>query len=276
MNTVASKSSVAQLCVAYNESEMYFVYQPIFNVAIHKPFAYEALLRCGTLPVSEILSTLSTDNQRSAHWLFTLTKTMEHLAASGTKAKLSINCEQPDIIEPWFVSHIFEAISKTGISPEQIIIELTEHSGSFDMIETSRCLKLLRNAGISVALDDFGMKHANFDAFCFLPIDEVKIDMKFVWNIENVRCARIVEAMVIIAEKTGINLIAEGVHTRNQVRNLSTLGIKYMQGFYFSPGLKEIEGKDLITKVYGESISSTHKNNVAIINATAETRGISQ
>jgi len=255
-------------------NEIHFIYQPIFNVAIHKPFGYEALLRSSMFTPEEFFLRMKSNREREMHWSFTLLQVMKKLVESKSGAKLSVNCEQQDVMEPWFVSSVLDAIEFTGVNPRQIVIELTEHNGIYDHITSGRNLKVLSSKGITIALDDFGIKHANLDALCFLPIGEIKLDSKFVWNIDNPRCAKSIEAMMHLASSMNIDVVVEGVETRHQVRQLSSLGIKLMQGFYFSPGEKEINGKELITKIYGENISSSRKNNAALTDAASEKRNV--
>ncbi len=254
--------------------KIYFIYQPIFNVSLHKPFGYEALLRSKMFSPEDFFLRMKSNRDREVHWNFTLLQVMQKLVESKSNAKLSVNCEQQDVMEPWFVSSVLDAIEFTGANPRQIVIELTEHNGVYDHVTAKRNLQALSSKGITIALDDFGIKHANLDALCFLPIGEIKIDSKFVWNIDNRRCAKSIEAMVHLAERMNIDVVIEGVETRHQVRQLSNLGIRLMQGFYFSPGDKEINGKELITKIYGESIGANRKNNAALTEAASEKRKV--
>ncbi len=255
-------------------NNIHFIYQPIFNVAQHKPFGYEALLRSDVFSPEEFFLRMKSNRERELHWSFALLQVMQKLVESKSNAKISVNCEQQDVMEPWFVSSVLDAIEFTGANPRQIIIELTEHNGVYDHVVAKRNLQTLSAKGITIALDDFGIKHANFDALCFLPVGEIKLDSKFVWNIDNTRCAKSIEAMVRLAGSMNIDVVVEGVETRHQVRQLSSLGIRLMQGFFFSPGEKEINGKELITKIYGESINTNRKNNSALTDAASEKRNV--
>jgi EAL domain-containing protein (putative c-di-GMP-specific phosphodiesterase class I) len=234
-------------------NRVHFIYQPIFNVTLqaHTLIGYEALLRSDFFSPEEFFMRMKGNAERELHWSFTLLEVMKKLVESKSSAKVSINCEQQDVMEPWFVSAIKSALVATGANPYQIIIELTEHNGICNHLASKRNLQSVSAMGITIALDDFGIKHANLDVLCFMPIGEIKLDRKFISNIDNHRCAKSVEAIVHLAARMSIDVIAEGVETHQQSCQLLDLGINLMQGFYFSSG-----GRELCGKSYSEHVKS--------------------
>lgn len=259
----------------FSESaDIFFVYQPIFDVKRHEPFAYEALVRSGSMSTSELLDGVNSEVDRKDFLEFTLKQTLLNFKKAKLKSKLSINCSQPDLALPWFTTSVLNAIEAADFNPEQLIIELTEHEAIFNHSLTVKTLEEMSRNKIGIALDDFGVRNCNMEALCFLPITEIKIDGKFIRNLNNHKCLHWLEQMVSFSTKIGIELVVEMVETRAQVRQLSNLGVNLMQGFYFAEGTAEIECNNLTTKIYGESIADNKPNHNAFVNSVGLARGV--
>ncbi|WP_269308654.1 EAL domain-containing protein [Oxalobacter vibrioformis] len=129
-----------------------------------------------------------------------------------------------------------------GLSPEAIIIEITE--GLLLDVNDSIVHQLLkfRDAGISVALDDFGTGYSSLFYLTRLDIDYVKIDRSFTRNIVHNKDDRtLCEAMTVMAHKLGMQVIAEGVECQDQLDVLMSMGCDYVQGFRVSEALSAEE-----------------------------------
>lgn len=257
-----------------DSSDIFFVYQPIFDVMRHEPFAYEALVRSNSMSTSALLDGVSSEVDRRDFLEFTLKQTLLDFKKTKLKSKLSINCSQPDLAQPWFTTNVLNAIEAADFNPEQLIIELTEHEAIFNHNLTVQTLEEMSSNKIGIALDDFGVRNCNMEALCFLPITEIKIDGKFIRNLSNHKCLHWLEQMVSFSKKIGIDLVVEMVETRAQVRQLSNLGVHLMQGFYFAEGTAEIESNNLTTKIYGESIADNKPNHNAFVNSVGLARGV--
>jgi EAL domain-containing protein (putative c-di-GMP-specific phosphodiesterase class I) len=259
----------------FSESaDIFFVYQPIFDVMRHEPCAYEALVRSNSMSTSELLDGVNSEIDRKDFLDFTLKQTLLSFKKTNLKSKLSINCSQPDLAQPWFTTTVLNAIEAADFNPEQLIIELTEHEAIFNHNLTVKTLEEMSRNKIGIALDDFGVRNCNMEALCFLPITEIKIDGKFIRNLSNHKCLHWLEQMVSFTNKIGIELVVEMVETRAQVRQLSNLGVHLMQGFYFAEGTAEIESNNLTTKIYGESIADNKPNHNAFVNSVGLARGV--
>lgn len=257
-----------------NSADVFFVYQPIFDVKRHEPFAYEALVRSNTMSTADLLAGVDSEKDRKDFLDFTLKQTLVNFKKTKLKSKLSINCSQLDLAKPWFTNCIFDAIEAADFNPEQLIVELTEHEGIFNHSMTETTLELLSKSKIGIALDDFGVRNCNMEALCFLPVTEIKIDGKFIQNLNNQKCRHWLEQMVAFSRKIGIHLVVEMVETRAQVRQLSNMGVQLMQGFYFSEGTEEIESINLTTKIYGENIEDNRLNHNAFVHSVGLARGL--
>lgn len=274
---VGNKGGLPQPVVVnrfFDSADIFFVYQPIFDVMRHEPFAYEALVRSKTMSTAELLSGVNSEKDRKDFLEFTLKQTLINFKNTNLKSKLSVNCSQLDLAQPWFTKTILDAIEDSDFNPEQLIVELTEHEAIFNYSMTETTLEQLSRYKIGIALDDFGVRNCNMEALCFLPITEIKIDGKFIQNLSNMKCRHWLEQMVAFTKKIGIDLVVEMVETRAQVRQLSNLGVQLMQGFYFSEGTVEIESINLTTKIYGENIADNKLNHNAFVHSVGLARGL--
>jgi EAL domain-containing protein (putative c-di-GMP-specific phosphodiesterase class I) len=123
----------------------------------------------------------------------------------------------------------------TGLDPHQLCLEITEGLAMDDVDLTSGILTRLHDLGVQVAIDDFGTGQSSLGSLARFPIDVVKIDRSFVSGIEHdpVQSA-IVGAVVALSEAIGSTTVVEGVETRPQLEELTSLGCDVAQGYYFA------------------------------------------
>ena len=102
--------------------------------------------------------------------------------------------------------------------------------------------------GVELILNDFGSGYSGVSSILELPVDVLKLERMFVWQLEtNPRAADLIEGLVHIAIRLGLKIIAEGVETDHQVDQLNAFGCSYRQGFYYAPTVES----DLLSKVLG-------------------------
>jgi EAL domain-containing protein (putative c-di-GMP-specific phosphodiesterase class I) len=123
----------------------------------------------------------------------------------------------------------------TGLQLEQLQLEITETAAMDESEETAETLRLLRNLGVRLAIDDFG---SGFSAFSYLrrcPVDTLKIDRSFVSGLgQNPEDERIVEAVIAFSKTLGLDVVGEGIETADQAARLYQLGCETGQGFLFA------------------------------------------
>jgi EAL domain-containing protein (putative c-di-GMP-specific phosphodiesterase class I)/FixJ family two-component response regulator len=133
-------------------------------------------------------------------------------------------------------------LHETGLNPKWLELEVTENSILPNAAKIIRTLHELKAIGVSQALDDFGTGYSSLSYLQRLPVQRLKIDRSFVANItSNPSDAAIVRAVIGMAHNLSINVIAEGVETEGQLGYLRGLNCDYMQGYLFSPPLKEAD-----------------------------------
>lgn len=135
-------------------------------------------------------------------------------------------------------------VQEAGCRPEQVILEITETS----LMQRPATVDALRAAGFRVYIDDFGTGYSTFTYLRELEVDGLKIDMTFVQGLtESDSDAALVETMVTLGERLGLDVIAEGVETDGQLRRLQTLGCRFGQGYLFGRPVSsdEIDASEL-------------------------------
>jgi len=153
----------------------------------------------------------------------------------------SLNITEDDLAEKYLYNFLCEKIELYNISPNRVILEILEGVSSSGKTSHLSQLILLKNKGFKIAIDDFGAEYSNFERILDLDIDFLKIDAKYIKNIDtNKRSYEIVKAIAFFAKNVNIPCIAEFVHNNNVQKIINDLGIEYSQGYYFSEPKKEL------------------------------------
>ena len=156
--------------------------------------------------------------------------------------KLSINLLPADICRSGFERWLLDEISVAGIDPERVTVEITESALLEDQQLVASRLSRLREAGVSVAVDDFGTGYASLAYLTSLPLDTLKIDKGLIAGIvEGARDRIVVEAMVRLARELDLKVVAEGVETAEQLALIVEWGCDLYQGFFGSRPLTHEE-----------------------------------
>lgn len=148
---------------------------------------------------------------------------------------IAINISAKQFHKADFVSSLVGIVYEKNVTPNQIMLEVTEGVFLGNLEEAIDKMNLLKQNGFSFSIDDFGTGFSSLTYLKRLPFDQLKIDQSFVRGlIENKADAAIVKAIVVMAKSMGLNLIAEGVETDQHLAYLSGFGCHYYQGYYFS------------------------------------------
>ncbi|MFO3906449.1 biofilm formation regulator HmsP [Enterobacter hormaechei] len=153
----------------------------------------------------------------------------------GMMMPLSVNLSALQLMHPNMVPELLELIDRYRIQPDTLILEVTESRRIDDPNEAVAILRPLRNAGVRIALDDFGMGYAGLRQLQHmktLPVDVLKIDKAFVEGLPD--DSSMVEAIIQMAHSLRLEIIAEGVETEAQRSWLAQAGVECGQGFLFA------------------------------------------
>ena len=163
-------------------------------------------------------------------------------AALG-ELRLSVNITAADIVRPGFAAQFLELVAASGFAPGRLTVELTESGLIEDLAGAAALLAELRGGGLRAAIDDFGTGYSSLAYLKALPLDYLKIDRKLSQDIAGSPRDRIVVRGVIeMARSLGLDVIAEGVETEEQLGLLAEAGCTLYQGFLCAPavGVEEL------------------------------------
>ncbi len=150
------------------------------------------------------------------------------------RMQLSVNVSPRQLSQPYFVEQVREAVERSGIRPSQLKLELTESFILHDVEDAIEKMEELRYIGIGFAIDDFGTGYSSLAYLKRLPLSQIKIDQSFIRDIANEKGNRaMVRAIINIASNFGLEVIAEGVESDQQVAFLRQYGCRKLQGYLF-------------------------------------------
>lgn len=146
--------------------------------------------------------------------------------------RVSVNISPLSLLDSSFCTHVLGELSRAGIRPGQLCLELLENIDPGQPERLSRGARTLTDGGVLLALDDFGEGVSSFGLITHLPISFIKLDRACVSGNEKARnWKRVLEGMVAFARKMGALVVAEGIETPEQLRFLNSIGVDYGQGY---------------------------------------------
>ncbi len=149
-----------------------------------------------------------------------------------------VNVSARQFQQPGFAGRTARRIADIGLSPRSVTLEITESCLLGDLAAAGRVVEEIRETGAKVVVDDFGVGFASLSYLKNLPVNGVKIDQSFVADIAtNPQSRGIVEAVVYLARELGMETVAEGVETGEQLDAIRETGCGFAQGFLFSKAL---------------------------------------
>ncbi|MBY0474305.1 MAG: EAL domain-containing protein [Nitrosomonas sp.] len=230
---------------ALREQQLFLMYQPIVNLTtgyIHKA---EALIRWqhperGTIYPIEFISIAEESSliAEIGDWVFkqAVNQVAAWQANYNTNFQISINKSPKQFISK--MSDWVDHLHQKKLKGQSIIVEITENL-LLDIHElVVKQLLSFRDAGVQVAIDDFGTGYSSLSYLKKFDIDYLKIDQSFISNLDSKSNDRILcEAVITMAHRLGMKVVAEGVETNSQKQLLIAMGCDYGQGYFFSKPL---------------------------------------
>jgi diguanylate cyclase len=157
------------------------------------------------------------------------------LAIDGSLEYLAINVSPQQFNQGWALSCLPALLEETRFPALALVVEITETALLLDIDRTRTMICALKDRGIKIALDDFGVGYSNFSMLRQLPFDLLKLDRSLVCDIETDEHARaLAEGILSLAARLDIKCVAEGVETAGQAELLELAGCAAMQGYWFS------------------------------------------
>ncbi len=157
---------------------------------------------------------------------------------------ISVNLSAKQLQQPQLVEEVAQVLHTTRLDPVCLILEITESTLMEDILSTTATLKKLKNLGVRLAIDDFGVGYSSLSFLKHFPIDMLKIDKSFVDGLGQVANeAAIVSGVIHIAHALGLKVVAEGIESIEQLGQLTALGCDMGQGYHFAKPLSVQEAR---------------------------------
>ncbi len=155
--------------------------------------------------------------------------------------EFSINITEEDIRDAQVIDYLRNSCEKYHINPSRIIIELLEDVEFGDDNLVINNIFALKNMGFQIAIDDFGYANSNFGRLIKMRIDYIKIDGRFVKNIDiNEVSYKIVKSIATFAKSMNVQCIAEHVHSESIQNLITSLGVEFSQGYYIGQATSKL------------------------------------
>ncbi len=148
---------------------------------------------------------------------------------------ITVNVSTRQLMQQGFAYLVEKAVRESGMKPRDLRLEITETALMHAPHLAAQVLRDLRNFGVKIYLDDFGTGYSSLSHLHKLPVDALKIDSSFVRSLLVDDRPAIVESILALARTLHTSVVAEGVESDRQARELERLGCRQAQGFYFSP-----------------------------------------
>ncbi|HEV2861764.1 MAG TPA: EAL domain-containing protein [Pyrinomonadaceae bacterium] len=245
---------------ALERRELYLVYQPIVGLDDFRLCGFEALVRWNHperglvspldfIPVAEDTGQIIALGQWALLEACRQMRRWQRSVAADAHLFMSVNLSSKQFNQPDLIEQVRSILTQTRLSPRNLKLEITE-SAVMENIETAtEMLKQLRALGVQLAIDDFGTGYSSLSYLHRFPIDTLKIDRSFVTRMsENNENTEIVRTIVVLAQNLGMDVVAEGVETKEQLALLRRLGCENGQGYYFSRPSSEADAEKIIAE----------------------------
>ena len=228
---------------AIHEREFILHYQPQYDMNTGEMRGVEALVRwlqggevvspARFIPVAEECGLIVP----LGRWVLeeAARRCVEFNRRSSEPLRLCVNVSALQIQRPNFANEVSQILQEAGLSPKQLVVELTESALMQKPEQGSYAMEQLQQMGVRIAMDDFGTGHSSLNYVSVLPISMIKIDRSFVQNCAKRKTdASILAAIVTMGHALGLKVLAEGVETEEQARVLREQGCDEVQGFLYS------------------------------------------
>lgn len=233
---------------AVDNGEFELRYQPIVSLETGALVGYESLIRWrhptrGTVMPADFLSVAEETGLIVPIGWWTLREAASRVSGWWDPDRqgpfVAVNLSATQLSQPDLVPRIRGILDETGVAPSALRLELTENLVMQKAEATARTLTKLRDLGVALMIDDFGMGYSSLSYLHRFAADTLKIDSSFIAGIgPNFENSEIVRTIVALADQLGMDVVAEGVETQDQFRIVRALGCAYGQGYHLARPLE--------------------------------------
>ena len=239
-----SRDDITDIEEALRNDEFLVYYQPKYSLKEHRFISCEALARWNSSKYGFLTPAMFIDKAESAGLIslidnFIFEKALQELSQQIRRGRrvlpVSVNFSIYEFYSQGFIDQVVSLLDKYKIPPALVEIEITETTSQANQFLSISIIKKLKDLGIRVLMDDFGVGYSGIDNLRKIPFDAIKIDKSFADLIlEDKKTESIVDMIIKLGHVNDIEVIIEGVDNQAQVDLLDQLGVDTIQGFYYS------------------------------------------
>ena len=231
-------------------------YQPIVALASGMCVGFESLVRwtrngkpvspAAFIPMAEELGLIERLGTRVLEEACATFAAWQRAYPDAGLECITVNVSSRQLMQPNFLSVVDRAVREARLQPSALRIEITETALMTNPNEAATALKQLRDFGVKIYLDDFGTGYSSLSHLHNLPVDALKIDRSFVQSLFLPDRPAIVESILALARTLHTSVVAEGIETEAQARELERLGCTRAQGFLFSKAVSTAAAEQIV------------------------------
>jgi EAL domain-containing protein (putative c-di-GMP-specific phosphodiesterase class I) len=166
------------------------------------------------------------------------------------RMSVAVNLSVRQLAAPDIAALVEDVVTRTGANPQRLCLELTENLFMEDVAYFAKIMDDLKSLGVRLSIDDFGTGYSSLSYLKLFPVDAVKVDRSFVDGLgSDPNDSALVAAIIAMAAALGLEVIAEGVETQDQLENLRRLHCPQAQGFYLARPVPAEEFRRMLTEV---------------------------
>ncbi len=238
---VKTREIVADLSKSVGNGELQLYYQPIYSCQDWKLVAHESLVRWnhplhGLLGPGAFLPAAEESGLILEVGQWVIREATRTAAQWPNETRVAVNLS-PVQFHPKFdiFDTIMSSLSESGLAPNRLEVEITENVLLRDFELASETINRLREAGVCIALDDFGVGHSSLNYLKSFAFDKIKLDRSFVWSAETCQKSNaIMNSVASLGRELGITSTAEGIETQSQLDRVVKAGFTEVQGYLFA------------------------------------------
>ena len=251
---------------AIHKKEFETHYQPIVSLKTRSVVGFEALIRWRHPQLGLIYPDSFISIAEDTGLIIPITRLMVEEACCDLKKwqerinhvqklTMNVNISSRHFLQPGLLNDLKDVLSKINLPPDHLKLEITETALMEDVEDTIRLVQRMRDYGLQIVIDDFGTGYSSLSYLQRLPIDTLKVDRSFVSRIKNTPDGNrnIVEAIISLAHRLDMIVVAEGVETLEQYTMLLDMNCQFGQGYLFSKPLTKSKVDELIEAMLGYS-----------------------
>lgn len=276
-NTILKEQQIAnEMDYALNSGQFKIHLQPIYSVASEKPVSAEALVRWyhpqrGLISPADFIPLFERNGfiskLDSYVWEEVCKFIKEEKSNGNTVVPISVNVSRINLYNANICNEIIGLTQKYGIEPEMLKLEITESAYTDNPRQLLKAMETLQKYGFEVLMDDFGSGYSSLNMLKDVPVDILKIDMKFIEDLEvSSRAGSVMANVIRMAKWLNMSVVAEGVETKAQLVVLRNIGCDKVQGYYLSKPLPTEEFRKLMAGEVAEKNEKPLKINETDIN----------